>query len=61
MNINGDTDIRSYPGTGVSIVSKFKDYYDSSFQVNLTDIGVKFAFGVVDFDTGKSLEDPNFV
>jgi hypothetical protein len=29
--------------------------------VNLTDINFKLAFGVNDYNTGKSLDDPNFV
>lgn len=29
--------------------------------MNLTDIGVKLAFGVVDYETGKSFDDPNFI
>lgn len=35
--------------------------YDASDVVDLNAIGFKIAFGVGDFLTGESLDDPNFV
>jgi hypothetical protein len=35
----------------------FEDFYETMYEVNLTDIGFKFAFGVNDYKTGQPLDD----
>jgi hypothetical protein len=37
------------------------DSYSASDEVNLNEIGFKLAFGVIEFYTGKPLNDPDYV
>ncbi len=38
-----------------------QNQYDKDFQVNLTDLGFKIAFGVNDYSHGTPLDNPDYV
>ena len=42
-------------------LATYQNFYEPKYEVNLTDIGFKIAFGVNDYKSGKPLDDPNFV
>lgn len=38
-----------------------RDYYSKNYQVNVTNLGFKIAWGVMDYQKGTVLDNPEYV